>query len=121
MACEFEVQWHAADGGRATDAVLAAMERIDRLEAQMTVFRPDSELARINRQAARQPVTVEPRLFGLLQLAERLYHETHGAMDITSGPLSRVWGFLERDGRLPSEAKIAGRPPVGRIRSGSTR
>jgi thiamine biosynthesis lipoprotein len=42
-----------------------------------------------------------------LQLADWLDRETRGAFDITSGPLSRLWGFLRRDGRVPEEAAIA--------------
>lgn len=105
MACDFEVQYHG--GGEATEAMIAALDLVERLEAQMTIYRDDSELTTINRHAAREPVAIEPRLFGLLQLAQRLHRETGGALDITTGPLSRVWGFLQRKGQLPSNDQIA--------------
>jgi thiamine biosynthesis lipoprotein len=72
----------------------------------MTVYRDDSEVMRINREAASRPIRVEPRLFAMFQLAERLHRETGGALDITSGPLSAAWGFSRRDGRLPTESAI---------------
>ena len=50
---------------------------------------------------------VEPRLFAILQLAQQLYRDTDGALDITSGPLSEMWGFSRRQGRLPSDVEIA--------------
>ncbi len=111
MACDFEVQYlHddcQADGNSDTEAVVAALDLVDELEDQITLFRDHSEVTAINRQAASKAVEVEPRLFDLLKLAERLYQETGGAFDITSGPLSRAWGFLQRDGQLPTDAQIS--------------
>jgi thiamine biosynthesis lipoprotein len=86
--------------------VFQALDLVESLEAQMTVYRDDSEVIRINRRAANEPVPVEPRLFGLFQEAARLYFETEGALDITSGPLSETWGFSRREGRVPSDADI---------------
>ena len=107
MACEFEVQLAAGREDDSTHHVLEALDLVESLEDQMTVYRPDSEVLRINRLAAERPVPVEPRLFGLFQLAERLHRETAGALDVTSGPLCEIWGFSRREGRLPNEAEVA--------------
>jgi thiamine biosynthesis lipoprotein len=61
----------------------------------------------INAHAGERPVQVEPRLFGLLQLAQRIHRETEGAFDITIGPLMRCWGFLGGSGVLPHPEQIA--------------
>ncbi len=106
MACEFAVDYHAADGPDAADAVLKALELVEEIEAQLTIYRDRSEVLDLNRTAAERAVTVEPRLFSLLELCAWLHAETHGAFDITSGPLSRAWGFLRREGRLPEAAEI---------------
>jgi thiamine biosynthesis lipoprotein len=87
--------------------VFAALDLVEVLEAQITVYREDSEVMRINRLAAGETVAVEPRLFNLFQEAARLHCETGGALDITSGPLSDAWGFSRREGRIPSEEAIA--------------
>jgi thiamine biosynthesis lipoprotein len=84
-------------------AVEAALDEVDRLEDQLTVFRDNSEVSRLNRRAARQPVEVEDGLFHLLALSARLSAETEGAFDITTGPLTKAWGFYRRQGRVPSE------------------
>lgn len=107
MACEFEVQLAASRDDDSMEHVFAALDLVESLESQMTVYRPDGEVIRINRDAASRPVRVEPRLFAVFQLAERLHHETGGALDITSGPLSETWGFSRRQGRLPSDDSIA--------------
>lgn len=106
MACEFEVQLAAGRQDGSTEKVLAALDLVESLEDQMTIYRADSEVLRINRQAAAGPVPVEPRLFAMFQLAERLYRDTEGAFDVTSSPLSDAWGFSRRQGRLPSDAEI---------------
>jgi thiamine biosynthesis lipoprotein len=106
MACRFEITLPAELGHR-LDTAKAALDTIDALEEQLTIFRDSSELSAINRQAAESDVTVEPGLHDLLVLCQRISRETDGAFDITSTPLSRVWGFLRRAGRLPEPEELA--------------
>jgi FAD:protein FMN transferase len=113
MACRFEVVLDGNDA-RWVPTARAALDAIDRLEDVLSVFRESSAISEINRRAAAEPVEVDPELFGLLDLAGCLYRDTGGAFDITSTPLSRCWGFLQRDGRLPSQDAIdAARAVVG--------
>ena len=53
------------------------------------------------------PVEVEPRLFELLELASELHEATGGALDLTAGPLSEVWGFARRAGAVPDDETLA--------------
>ena len=107
MACEFEVQLAANRNDNSMDYVFEALDLVESLESQITVYRDDSEVVRLNRRAAEEPVAVEPRLFELFRDAQRLHQETDGALDITSGPLSEAWGFSRREGRIPSDDQIA--------------
>jgi len=107
MACEFEVQFATGRDDAAMEHALAALDLVESLESQMTIYRDDSEVVRINREAAQRPVPVEARLFDLFRQAEKVYQDTGGAFDITSGPLSAVWGFSRREGRIPSKEKLA--------------
>jgi len=86
----------------------AALDEVHRLEEQLTVYHDHSEVSRLNREAAARPVTVEDRLFALLTLAARLAQETAGAYDITTGALTKAWGFYRRQGRVPAPAELAG-------------
>jgi thiamine biosynthesis lipoprotein len=86
---------------------LAALDQIDRLEDQLTVFRDTSEVSRLNARAARHPVPVERGLFELLARAKELHEDTNGAFDIAVGALIKTWGFYRRQGRVPSEAERA--------------
>jgi FAD:protein FMN transferase len=89
------------------EAAEDALDEIDRLEAQLTVYRENSEVSALNRYAAVSWVPVEPRLFELLRLAARLNEETEGAFDVSVGALIKAWGFFRRRGRVPSEQERA--------------
>ena len=106
MACDFAVRYHDADRHLAGD-MLAAFDEIEAVEDRLTIYRDESEVIELNQRAGDGAVAVSAELFTLVQLAERLHRETGGAFDITGTPLSRVWGFFERAGRLPTAAEIA--------------
>jgi len=106
MACRFEVTL-PAETPDAVRAGTAALDGIDRLEAQLSIFRDTSEISAINREAAVGPVVVEQKLFALLQQCAALHRDTGGAFDITTGPLTRCWGFLSRQGRVPDADALA--------------
>lgn len=106
MATAFEVVLpFGGDGARR--AADTALDLIDQLEAQLTVYRSASEVSRLNRLAFQAPVPVEANLFGLLTLCERISRETGGAFDVTAGPLIRAWGFYRRAGCIPTDDELA--------------
>ena len=91
-----------------------ALDEIERIEAQLSLFRPTSEIARVNRHAHERPVPVSPPTFRLLARARELSRQTAGAFDPTVGPLLRAWGFLGASGAWPDpEALEAARGCVG--------
>ena len=105
MACRVEVVL-PGECSEHLPVASAALDEADRLEELMTIFRETSELTRVNREAHEQPVPTDAELFSLLLQSAELHDATDGAFDITSTPLSRCWGFLRRDGRLPSDGEI---------------
>jgi len=107
MACEFEVCLNAGQYERGTELAMEALDLVEALEEELSYFRPTSQISAINRTAARQGVTVEPRLFELLEMAMRVYEETGGALDLTSTPLWEAWGFSRRAGAVPSPEQLA--------------
>ncbi len=106
MGSYFEVQL-PAELPRAVDLSCRALDLIEELEAQLTVYHDDSEVSRLNATAHRGPVAVERQLFGLLETAVGLSQETGGAYDVTSGALSEAWGFVKGPKRVPDEAMLA--------------
>ena len=105
MACRFEVtlQQSIQNG---VSLASAALDQAEEIEKQLSVFKEESAVSLLNRDAASSAVRVDPPLFDLLSLCKELHDQTEGAFDITSGPLTRCWGFLKREGRLPSNNEI---------------
>ncbi len=106
MAADFQVLLNAGEYGRGPDRAVEALDLLEPLEQQMSVYRPSSEISRLNARAFLAPQRVELRLFYLLQRAVNLHRQTFGAFEITAGPLARVWGFHQRQGRRPTDAEI---------------
>jgi thiamine biosynthesis lipoprotein len=105
MGCEFELILCGRDRCYLASAAEEAFEEVERLEEQMSVFIPTSEISCINAAASSQPVRIEPRLFDLLELAARLSAETEGAFDISAGRLVDLWSSSVEG--IPSAGRIA--------------
>jgi len=106
MGSYFEVLLPASTPG-AVDLACRALDLIEALEAQLTVYRDDSEVSKLNATAHLGPVHVEKGLFGLLETAVALSRETDGAYDVTSGALSEAWGFVKGRKHVPDEATLS--------------
>jgi len=106
MACRFEIVLPAT-WPDAIAAASAALDEVERLEDQMTVYNDASEVSRINLLAAATPVPVERRLFELFDTAMRLNAATDGAFDIAAGALVKCWGFFRGPKRLPSPDELS--------------
>jgi FAD:protein FMN transferase len=106
MGTIFSVEMYGADPAqltRAGDLALAEASRIDHL---LSNYLPDSELSRVNRDAAMAPVEVSQELFDLLSTCIAVSRESEGTFDITVGPLMKIWGFFKDSGHLPSAQAV---------------
>ena len=103
MATRFELLLHGDDAVLLRGAGEEALAEIKRLEQQLSFYDPSSEISQLNANASKQPVRVTPRLFALLSVAADIHYETHGAFDVTVGPLMRCWGFVRGRGTWPDE------------------
>ena len=110
MACDFDVILNPGPTARLDTAALA-LDLIDRLEDQLSVYRPESELSRLNARAETGWVEVEPRLFNLLKWAGQMSEATAGGFDITTGPLIALWRRCKAEYRLPTADEISATLP----------
>lgn len=66
---------------------------LERVNAQMSTYDPDSELSRFNEYKSTQPVVISRDLERVVSRALEIANETQGALDVTVGPLVNLWGF----------------------------
>ncbi len=66
---------------------------LDAVDARMSTFRPDSELARINARHTTDWIPISPALHKVLTTALEVGELTGGAFDVTVAPLVDLWGF----------------------------
>jgi thiamine biosynthesis lipoprotein len=106
MGTVFTVAVYGRDRAFLSEVVEQVFEEVDRINDQMSKYRPQSEVSAINREAWSHPVLVEPRLFHLLEVCVQRSEETDGDFDVTAGPLMKEWGFFRGRGQLPSHEEI---------------
>lgn len=105
MATVVRVELWSAQADRAQAAIAAVMAEMRRIEAKMSVHRPDSWLSRINREAAQQPVPLDDELYTLLARALDLSRLSQGAFDISFASAGALYNY--RTGVAPAEAELA--------------
>ena len=107
MATRFEFALHGDDPVRLRAAAEEAFDEVERWEDLLSLYRPHTDIARVNAGAAAGPVRVAPEVMGLLRRAFALTAATGGAFDITAAPLVRAWGFVGGTGSRPEPPVLA--------------
>jgi len=98
-----------AEGAVAIDAAMAEVRRFDRM---MSLYKDDSEITRVNLAAGKHPVTVSPEMIEAVEAAARVSGLTHGAFDVTIGPLVVLWQMRLKEGKTPTNKEIAHIKPL---------
>jgi len=88
-------------GRQALEEVFDEAARIDRL---MSTYRDESEISKINREAAAGPVATGDELFGLIRRALDISVLTRGAFDITYDSVGQHYDFRSR--QRPDEETV---------------
>jgi len=95
-----------ADDRRVGEAAAAAvMDEMHRIDRAMSPHKPDSELSRINRNAATRAVPLSDEMFRLLATAQRFAELSAGAFDITYAAVGHLYDY--RAGIRPSDEALA--------------
>lgn len=109
MATAFEVIIGQADidpayGAQAAAAVFA---EVDRLEEQLSRFRPGNDITRLSHLRPGERLSVCLAVWDCLALAKGVHEETQGAFDITIGPLMQLWRTPEGELKTPEDSILA--------------
>lgn len=101
MGTLVRIKLYTSSVEQARDAFQAAFGRIGEIDAALSDYKPESEVSRLSRSPAGEPVPVSEDLFRVLGVAQELAAKTDGAFDATLGPVTRLWRKARERGELP--------------------
>src|SRR5918993_583207 len=106
MGCVYSIAAYSAHRDTLPRILDEALDEVDRIDRLMSHYRPDSPLSQLNRDAAHGPVPVDRELFDFIAKSLAYSRSSEGAFDITVGPLMKLWGFFQDDGRVPTRREL---------------
>ncbi len=111
MGSELHLTAWTADQAAARSAFDAVFAEFERLDALMSVWRPGSDVLRINAAAGDHPVPTGAEVRAALHTARQISEWTGGKFDVTFGPLADVWKFdaQNQDNTVPDEESVRSR------------
>jgi thiamine biosynthesis lipoprotein len=95
-------------GEHAGPAIEDAFHEMERVNALLNHYDPESEVSKINKQAGAGAVRISPDTLQALKAAVKFGDLSGGAFDFTIGPLLKLWGFAK------DEAGLSGNEPDGK-------
>ena len=87
------------------NAIDAAFAEIERLDLMMNPWNAASELARINREAGKHPVTTTPEIVEVVERALYYSRLSEGAFDISFASVGQYYEY--REGKSPDAKQVA--------------
>ena len=97
----------AEDSDTAQKSIQAALAEIYKVDELMSDYKDDSEISRLNRDAAEKAVQVGESTYEVLQRSIEFSRLTEGAFDVTVGPLVDLFHAAEKQGVAPGPEQIA--------------
>ncbi len=107
MGTIFRLVFFASDANGAKSAANAAFERVAEINRVLSDYDPDSEISRVEKCPPCTPFAASSDLFYILEQSRLIAERTHGAFDVTLGPLVGLWREARRTRRLPSESELS--------------
>jgi FAD:protein FMN transferase len=107
MGTRFQILVYAPDKDTAHKAATDAFARIESLNGIMSDYQETSELMRLCAKAGGPPVPVSAELFLVLSQAQEVSRQSGGALDVTVGPVVKLWRTARKRKKLPDPKKLA--------------
>lgn len=92
--------------GENSAALEQAEARVCEINARMSVFQAESDVAHLNAAAGKAAVPVHTETLRLLEYAKHVAVSSNGAFDITIQPLIDLWGVGRKEERIPTAREI---------------
>lgn len=113
MGSSLKLSIWSKDADAAARAADQVAKEFNRLEALLSVWKPGSDVMRMNEAAGVRPVTVSDDTLDVLEVARDAGVRTNGKFDVTFGALADIWKFdHDQDNVVPDRAAIERRLPL---------
>jgi len=112
MGTSIRVELWADQPAQGHAAIAAVMSEMHRIDAAMSPYKTQSELSRVNREAARDAVPVSGELFDLLSRAVVFSELSGGAFDVTFASVGHLYDYRLKTGPSDQDLRRA-REAVG--------
>jgi len=106
MGSRFDITVVAKDSLEGNRFIDLAVNEITRIEKLISSWDPNSQTSKINHNAGKNPVNVDPELYQLIERALKISNLTQGAFDISFASMDKVWKFDGSMTSKPSEEAI---------------
>jgi FAD:protein FMN transferase len=106
MGTHCRITLYAKDEAEASRACKATFARIADLDRIMSDYRSTSELMQLCQKSGGPPVKVSKDLFQVLSRAQEVSRLSHGAFDVTVGPVVKLWRRVRYTKTMPSPEEI---------------
>jgi len=84
-------------------AAKLVFDEIKRIENLLSKYEPESEITKLNKTGH---LKASPETFYIIKKSKEFYEASGGAFDITIAPLMDIWGFTDKQYKLPKKAQI---------------
>lgn len=81
-------------------------EELRQLENILSINKPETELQKVNEASGKAPVKVSDDTFDVVSKGIYYSELSKGALDITIGPLVKLWGIGTDEARVPTDQEI---------------
>jgi len=109
MGTTFTIRYQAESGGLLKQELRRLIENeLLRVNQQMSTYLKESEITRFNLSDSTNWFSVSKETAEVVNLSLQLSEASHGAFDITVGPLVNLWGFgpSKQSNTIPTDAEI---------------
>ena len=109
MGTTYTVKFYSGETNAEAGVIQSRIDSLlERINDQMSTWRPGSELSRFNKSASTSWFSVSPELAHVVVAAGAISAMSDGAFDVTVGPVVNLWGFGpdRSTAGLPSQQQI---------------
>ena len=107
LGTEFSITFYTTDSLRADSVQRIAFEQVDQLNMVFSDYEYDSHAMKLSRlNSADTTLVIDAHMHRLLSKIQPLSAKTQGAIDVTIGPLTKLWRHAFRQQIFPDSSEI---------------